>query len=47
LTERTGEIQDAELDAFRATLPAASIDFMIGEWMSGEASQWMVESAAR
>jgi hypothetical protein len=36
LKERTGEIPDAELDAFWATLAPASIEFMIGEWAGGE-----------
>jgi len=34
--ERTGEICDAELDVFWATLPPATIDQMIGEWRGGE-----------
>ena len=33
---RTGQIPDAELDGFWATLEPASIDFMIGEWKGGE-----------
>jgi GXWXG protein/uncharacterized protein DUF4334 len=36
LTKRTGQIPDAELDAFWATLTPATIDFMIGEWKGGE-----------
>ena len=32
---RTGQIPDAELDGFWATLEPASIDFMIGEWAGG------------
>jgi hypothetical protein len=36
LTERAGEIPDAELDEFWATLPAVACDFMIGEWKGGE-----------
>jgi hypothetical protein len=34
--ERTGEIPDAELDDFWATLAPATVDFMIGEWAGGE-----------
>ncbi|HJT93601.1 MAG TPA: DUF4334 domain-containing protein [Mycobacterium sp.] len=33
--ERTGQIPDAELDDFWATLAPASIDFMLGEWKGG------------
>jgi hypothetical protein len=36
LTSRTGEIADAELDAFWATLEPVTIDFLIGEWKGGE-----------
>ncbi|MEO8814524.1 MAG: DUF4334 domain-containing protein [Mycobacterium sp.] len=36
LRERTGEIPDAELDGFWATLPPATVDGMIGEWSGGE-----------
>jgi hypothetical protein len=36
LTERAGDIPDAELDAFWDTLQPATIDFMIGEWRGGE-----------
>ncbi|MGE2691745.1 DUF4334 domain-containing protein [Mycolicibacterium pulveris] len=36
LKERTDRISDAELDEFWATLPCATIDFMIGEWAGGE-----------
>jgi hypothetical protein len=36
LTERTGQIADADLDAFWETLPPATIEFMIGEWKGGE-----------
>jgi hypothetical protein len=36
LKQRTGQIPDAELDAFWATLEPATIDFMIGEWAGGE-----------
>jgi hypothetical protein len=36
LKERTGEIPDAELDEFWATLVPAPIGFMIGEWRGGE-----------
>jgi hypothetical protein len=36
LKERTGQILDAELDDFWATLEPAWIDFMIGEWKGGE-----------
>ena len=36
LTARTEQISDAELDAFWATLPPATIDFMLGEWKGGE-----------
>jgi len=36
LMGRTGQIADAELDEFWATLVPADIDFMIGEWKGGE-----------
>lgn len=36
LTSRTGEIPDAELGAFWATLEPVDVDFMIGEWKGGE-----------
>jgi hypothetical protein len=36
LKQRTGQIPDAELDEFWATLEPATIDFMIGEWAGGE-----------
>lgn len=36
LRARTGTIADAELDAFWATLPPATIDDMLGEWSGGE-----------
>jgi hypothetical protein len=36
LKERTGEIADAELDEFWASLAPASIEFMLGEWAGGE-----------
>lgn len=36
LTERTEQISDAELDDFWATLPPATIEFMLGEWKGGE-----------
>lgn len=36
LTGRTGQIADAELDQFWATLAPVTIDFMIGEWKGGE-----------
>ena len=36
LTARTGRIDDAELDAFWATLAPATIEFMLGEWKGGE-----------
>ncbi|MDT5019352.1 MAG: hypothetical protein QOD39_5512 [Mycobacterium sp.] len=35
LTERTGQIPDAELDEYWATLQPVTIDFMIGEWKGG------------
>jgi hypothetical protein len=35
LTARDGRLPDAELDAFWATLPTASIDELIGEWKGG------------
>lgn len=35
-TERTGQIPDAELDAFWATLPPATVEQMIGDWRGGE-----------
>lgn len=35
-TSRSGEIPDADLDAFWETLEPATIDFMIGEWKGGE-----------
>jgi hypothetical protein len=35
-TERDGQIPDAELDAFWATLEPTTIEFMIGEWKGGE-----------
>jgi hypothetical protein len=34
--EHTGQIPDADLDAFWETLSPATIDFMIGEWKGGE-----------
>lgn len=34
--ERAGEIPDAELDEFWATLPPATIEQMIGDWRGGE-----------
>jgi Domain of unknown function (DUF4334)/GXWXG protein len=34
--ERVGQIPDAELDDFWATLQPAAIDFLIGEWAGGE-----------
>lgn len=36
LKERTGEIPDAEIDAFWATLPPATVEQMIGDWHGGE-----------
>jgi hypothetical protein len=33
---RDGQIADAELDAFWATLRPAGIEFMLGEWRGGE-----------
>ena len=36
LKRRDGQIADAELDEFWATLPPAGIDFMLGEWKGGE-----------
>jgi hypothetical protein len=36
LRERAGQIPDAELDDFWASLEPATIDFMIGEWAGGE-----------
>ena len=36
LKGRDGPIADAELDAFWATLPPATIDGMLGEWSGGE-----------
>jgi hypothetical protein len=36
LKERGGQISDTELDDFWATLEAATIDGMIGEWQGGE-----------
>ena len=36
LRDRTGQIPDAELDEFWATLEPATMDFMIGEWKGGE-----------
>lgn len=36
LTEREGDIPDAELDEFWATLPAVTTEFMLGEWQGGE-----------
>lgn len=36
LKQRPGEIPDAELDAFWATLEPVSIDFMLGAWKGGE-----------
>ncbi len=36
LTRRTDRIDDAELDAFWATLAPATVEFMIGEWKGGE-----------
>ncbi len=38
LKDRTGQIPDAELDDFWATLEPASIEFMLGEWKGGEFS---------
>lgn len=35
LKARTGQIPDAELDEFWATLEPATIEFMIGEWKGG------------
>ena len=34
--ERSGNVPDAELDDFWATLPPVKIDEMIGEWKGGE-----------
>ena len=34
--ERTGSIDDAELDDFWASLPPATVDGMLGEWRGGE-----------
>lgn len=36
LKERTGQIADAELDEFWATLEPASIELMSGDWKGGE-----------
>ena len=36
LKKREGQIDEGELDEFWATLPPASIEFMIGEWQGGE-----------
>ena len=36
LAQRTGLIPDAELDDFWTTLEPASIEWMFGEWKSGE-----------
>ncbi|MDX1871410.1 DUF4334 domain-containing protein [Mycolicibacterium sp. 120266] len=36
LKRRAGQIPDAELDEFWATLPPAGIEFMLGEWKGGE-----------
>jgi Domain of unknown function (DUF4334)/GXWXG protein len=36
LTQRTGEIPDAELDEFWATLPVVTTESMLGEWQGGE-----------
>lgn len=36
LKNHAGPIPDAELDAFWATLPPATIDGMLGEWRGGE-----------
>lgn len=36
LKDRTGLIEDSELDEFWATLEPATLDFMIGEWKGGE-----------
>lgn len=36
LKGRTGEIPDAELDEFWASLPPATVEGMIGEWRGGE-----------
>lgn len=36
LKDRDGQIPDAELDEFWATLNPADLDFMIGEWAGGE-----------
>lgn len=36
LKERTGQISDAELDDFWASLEPVCVDFMIGEWKGGE-----------
>ena len=35
LTRRDGEIADAELDAFWATLPTVTVEEMIGRWQGG------------
>jgi GXWXG protein/uncharacterized protein DUF4334 len=35
LKARTGQIPDAELDAFWATLTPATVEFMIGDWHGG------------
>ena len=34
--ERSGNVPDAELDDFWATLPPAKIDEMMGEWKGGD-----------
>jgi hypothetical protein len=34
--ERAGQIPDAELDDYWATLQPATIDYLIGEWAGGE-----------
>ena len=34
--ERTGAIDDAELDDYWASLPPTTIDGMLGEWKGGE-----------
>jgi hypothetical protein len=36
LKDRSGDIADAELDEFWATLQPATIEGMIGEWKGGE-----------
>ena len=34
--ERSGSIEDAELDDYWASLPPATVDGMLGEWKGGE-----------